>query len=51
MSLLNNNKNQKGKGAKKDQKAAVQNSKFINKPSKGAGNAQKPHKAGGTRGS
>ena len=52
MSLLNQN-NQKGKKGKKNQKNNQQGSKFIFKaaPSKGAGFSQKPHKAGGTRGS
>jgi hypothetical protein len=50
MSLFNNNK-QKGKQGKKDPKSNAQNSKFIVKPSKGATAAQRPHKAGGTRGS
>ncbi|HYM95146.1 MAG TPA: hypothetical protein VET23_13475 [Chitinophagaceae bacterium] len=54
MSLLNNNNKQKGnKGNKgnKNQKGNSQSSKFIFKPEKGAGFSQKPHKAGGTRGS
>lgn len=51
MSLLNNNNNkQKGKQAKKNQ-PTNQGSKFLSKPSKGSGMTQKPHKAGGTRGS
>ena len=51
MSLLNNNNNNKKKGnAGKKNQPANPGSKFISKPTKGAG-AQKPHKAGGTRGS
>ncbi len=50
MSLLNNNK-QKGKGGKKEHKNNNQGSKFMNKSSKPAAFTQKPHKAGGTRGS
>lgn len=50
MSLFNNNK-QKGKQGKTEQKNSTQNSKFIPKPNKGASAAQRPHKAGGTRGS
>jgi len=51
MSLLNQNKG-KGKKDKKD-KPQGQGSKFIQKPAAKAqgGSAQKPHKAGGTRGS
>ena len=52
MSLLNQN-NKKGK--KKDNKSTSpgnsQGSKFIAKPGKAGGFSQKPHKAGGTRGS
>jgi len=50
MSLLNNNnqkKTKKGKG----QKNSSQGSKFIPKPHTGAQFTQRPHKAGGTRGS
>jgi hypothetical protein len=52
MSLLNqqNNKGKK-KANKKNNMGDAQGSKFINKPGKAAGIAQKPHKAGGTRGS
>jgi hypothetical protein len=50
MSLLNNNQN-KGKKGDKNQKNNSQGSKFIPKPGKFAGNKQRPHKAGGTRGS
>ena len=50
MSLFNNSK-QQGKKGKKDPKNNAQNSKFITKPSKGATASQRPHKAGGTRGS
>jgi hypothetical protein len=51
MSLpVNNNKN-KGKQGKKDQKNNNQGSKFISKPGKAVAFTQKPHKAGGTRGS
>jgi len=51
MSLLNQNKG-KGKKGKKE-KPQGQGSKFIQKPAGKAqgGSAQKPHKAGGTRGS
>ncbi|MBS1620149.1 MAG: hypothetical protein JST10_00295 [Bacteroidetes bacterium] len=51
MSLLNNNKKQKGKKEKKNLSAGNQASKFFNKSSKSAGFAQRPPKAGGTRGS
>ena len=51
MSLLNNNNNKKGKKGDKKPKANAQNSKFILKATKGAAITQKPHKAGGTRGS
>jgi len=51
MSLLNQNR-QKGKQGKKDLKNQAQGSKFIKKPGKAqGGSTQKPHKAGGTRGS
>jgi hypothetical protein len=53
MSLLNQNKG-KGKKGKKDKSQAQGNSKFIIKPSAAkaqGGGAQKPHKAGGSRGS
>jgi len=50
MSLLNNNQN-KGKKGDKNQKNNSQGSKFIPKPGKAMGFAQRPHKAGGTRGS
>ena len=52
MSLLNQNKG-KGKKGKKDKPLSQGNSKFIQKPAAKAqgGSAQKPHKAGGTRGS
>lgn len=52
MSLLNNN-NQKGKKGNKNQKNNTSGSKFITKPTstKNTNFAQKPHKAGGTRGS
>jgi hypothetical protein len=49
MSLLNNNK-QKGNKGNKNQKNTNQGSKFIPKP-KASGTLQRPHKAGGTRGS
>ena len=52
MSLLNNNNKQKGNKGNKNQKGGNQGgSKFILKPSKPGNFAQKPHKAGGTRGS
>ena len=52
MSLLNQNKG-KGKKGKKDKSLSQSNSKFIQKPASKAhtGGAQKPHKAGGSRGS
>ncbi len=50
MSLLNNNNQKKGKKGNKNQKNNLQGSKFIPKPGKAAG-SQRPHKAGGTRGS
>ena len=50
MSLLNNNNKEDKKGDKKP-KSNAQNSKFIIKASKGGAIPQKPHKAGGTRGS
>ena len=50
MSLMNQN-NQKGKKGNKNQKNNQQGSKFIFKPTKAASFSQKPHKAGGTRGS
>ncbi len=53
MSLLNQNKG-KGKKGKKDKSLSQSNSKFIQKPAakaQGGGGAQKPHKAGGSRGS
>jgi hypothetical protein len=54
MSLLNNNKQKGNKGNKgnKNQMGNNQGSKFIFKPAGKAANfSQKPHKAGGTRGS
>ncbi len=51
MSLLNNNNKQKGKKGNKNQKGQDQGSKFIFKSGKTAGFSQKPHKAGGQRGS
>jgi hypothetical protein len=51
MSLLNQNKG-KGKKGKKDKPQSQTGSKFIQKPAKSQGtSAQKPHKAGGSRGS
>jgi len=52
MSLLNQNKG-KGKKGKKEKSQAQNGSKFIQKPAAKAhtGGAQKPHKAGGSRGS
>ena len=50
MSLLNNN-NKKGKKGDKKPKANTLNSKFILKAPKGGAISQKPHKAGGSRGS
>jgi hypothetical protein len=50
MSLMNQNKGKK-KGQKgKNQQPTHPGAKFV-KPGKGGGFAQKPHKAGGTRGS
>jgi hypothetical protein len=53
MSLLNQNNSKKGKKGNNSQKPNSQGSKFIPKPGavKGGGFAQRPHKAGGTRGS
>ncbi len=51
MSLLNNNKKQKGKKDNKNPKAGDQGSKFFNKSNKSAGFSQRPPKAGGMRGS
>lgn len=51
MSLLSNSNKQKGKKGNKNQKAPDQGSKFILKSGKGPGFTQKPHKAGGMRGS
>jgi len=53
MSLLNQNNSKKGKKGSKNQKPNATGSKFIPKPgaSKNAGFSQRPHKAGGTRGS
>jgi hypothetical protein len=51
MSLPSNNK-QKGNKGNKNQKGSHQGSKFILKTgNKPTGFTQKPHKAGGTRGS
>ena len=48
-----NQNNQKGKKGNKNQKNNLQGSKFILKPtsSKNSNFSQKPHKAGGSRGS
>jgi hypothetical protein len=53
MSLLNQNNKKKGKKGNKNQKPDSQGSKFIPKPGPGksGGFSQRPHKAGGTRGS
>jgi hypothetical protein len=52
MSILNNNKGKGGKKGKGDPKSNSQpGSKFITKPGKATGFAQKPHRSGGTRGS
>jgi len=52
MSLMNqNNKKGKKKDDKKNTPAGGQGSKFIAKSGKASGFSQKPHKAGGTRGS
>ncbi len=51
MSLLNNNNQKKGKKGNKNQKNNSQGSKFIPKPGKSIAFTQRPHKAGGTRGS
>jgi hypothetical protein len=51
MSLLNNNNQKKGKKGNKGQKTNPLGSKFIPKPQPNAAHTQRPHKAGGTRGS
>jgi len=52
MSLLNpRNSKDKKKGNKNASSGNNQGSKFIAKPGKAQGFSQKPHKAGGTRGS
>ncbi|HKB44247.1 MAG TPA: hypothetical protein VKC90_07650 [Chitinophagaceae bacterium] len=52
MSLLNPRDNKdKKKGNKNIPAGKNQGSKFIAKPGKAGGFSQKPHKAGGTRGS
>ena len=52
MSLLNpRNSKDKKKGNKNVADNKSQGSKFIAKPGKAQGFSQKPHKAGGTRGS
>jgi hypothetical protein len=53
MSLQNQNNPKKGKKGNKNQKNSLQGSKFIPKPGPGksGGFSQRPHKAGGTRGS
>jgi hypothetical protein len=52
MSLLNpRNYQDKKKGNKSNPGNKNQGSKFIAKPGKAGGFSQKPHKAGGTRGS
>ena len=51
MSLLNNNNKDKGKKGNKNQKNNNQGSKFFPKQGKAGGFSQRPHKAGGTRGS
>lgn len=53
MSLLNNNNQKKGKKGNKNLKNSPPGSKFIPKPGPGksSGFSQRPHKAGGTRGS
>ncbi len=51
MSLLNNNNKQKGKKGNKNQKNSTQGAKFFPKQRKPSGFSQRPHKAGGTRGS
>jgi len=51
MSLLNNNNQKKGKKGNKNQKTGPQGSKFIPKAHPNAAHTQRPHKAGGTRGS
>jgi len=50
---MNQKNKKKGKKGNKNQRPDAQGSKFIPKPSSGknAGFAQRPHKAGGTRGS
>jgi hypothetical protein len=53
MSLLNQNSSKKGKKGNKNQKPSAGGSKFIPKGNapKTSGFSQRPHKAGGTRGS
>lgn len=53
MSLMNQNNSKKGKKDSKNQKPGSQGSKFIPKSgaAKTTGFSQRPHKAGGTRGS
>jgi hypothetical protein len=53
MSLMNQNDPKKGKKGNKNQKPNPSGSKFIPKggPGKSTGFSQRPHKAGGTRGS
>jgi hypothetical protein len=52
MSLLNQNNQKKGKKGNKNQNPNAQGSKFIPKANAGkSGFSQRPHKAGGTRGS
>ncbi|SEM02291.1 hypothetical protein SAMN04488505_103160 [Chitinophaga rupis] len=50
MSLLNNN-NKKGKKDKKQTPNAIPGATNFMKPNKAAGNAKKPMRTGGTRGS
>jgi hypothetical protein len=50
MSLLNNNQ-KKGKKGNKNQKNSSPGSKFIPKPNTNPTFSQRPHKAGGMRGS
>lgn len=53
MSLMNQNNSKKGKKDNKNQKPNAPGSKFIPKSgaAKASGFSQRPHKAGGTRGS
>ena len=51
MGLPVNDKNKGNKGKNNQKNNNNQGSKFIGKPGSKGGNTQRPHKAGGTRGS